>query len=283
MHWVQTLLKSEKKRIVPRRGEGRPNIDRLNTLRQAKDRVKQSHPTETDIAGEIPQDSFSENPSKSQHDTELEIPLGKKLSLRAPTQDLVNMVKRSDAPLSLTPVLQRHDPIVCERVNRHHRHVRRTIIRQDRHETIHQHVLQPIHDTQTIEEPETEILMPEEFETVRETEMSQDDSARYKAIYAKLAEQARQTVPTVTHEYVDEEPIIEEQVIRHVVQEVHPIIERDIYVTHVIREVKHVNRKRVDSNRVTGLHVAEAISLDEWQQRLNTDATSLVPTRTVPV
>ena len=45
--------------------------------------------------------------------------------------------------------------------------------------------------------------------------------------------------------------------------QVHPVIERDIYITHVIREVKHVNRKRVDSDRVTGLHVAEPISIDE--------------------
>lgn len=292
MQRMKTLLKaeknfkSEKKRVVPRRGEGRPNIDRLNTLRQAKDPAEQPSST-TEIAGmtgkvhtvdtSLASDQIADQ--QAVNSAETVVPLGQKSSRRRPIQDDVDLVPRSHAPLSLTPVLQRHDPIVCERINRHHRHVRQTVIRQDRHENVHQHVLQPIYDTQSIEEPPTEILLPDESETVR-AEMNQDDSAKYRAIYAKLAEKARTTVPVITHEYVDEEPIIEDKVVRHIVQEVHPVIERDIYITHVIREVKHVNRKFVDSNRVTGLHVADAISLDEWQRRLSSDTPMEVPTRT---
>lgn len=164
--------------------------------------------------------------------------------------------------------INRHEPIVHERLYRNQRHVRQTVILQDRHETVRQHILLPIHEMVEEEEPTTVLDLPQRGEVVGPGELSEENKDRHMAIHTELAQRTQITTPEVTHEYIDEEPTIEERVIRHVVKEIHPIIERDIHINHVIREVKQINRKLIDPDRITGLHIAETVNLDEWQERL---------------
>lgn len=164
--------------------------------------------------------------------------------------------------------INRHEPIVCERLYRNHKHVRQTVIRQDRHQTVRQHILLPVHEKIFEETPTTVIELPERGEEVMTGELSEEAVDRSMAIHTELAQRTQIATPEITHEYIDEQPSIEERVIRHTVKEIHPIIERDVHITHVIREVKQINRKLIDPDRVTGLHIAEAVSLDEWEERL---------------
>ena len=289
--------KSNSKRIVPRAGPGRPNIARLNTFKSPPtslpetvweiepntDDSREVARATADDPHEIAQQGqngpyeivreatvddlreMAEDPTACEivHDTH--IPTAD----RSATQGAVRPTNSICKTVTRPSIQQIHDPVVHERVKHIYRHVKRTTINNDRHETVHQHVIQPIQEVRTREDPDVSTNVSEVDETSDGPApvMAPEEMAKYKAVYARLAETATTEPPQVSHQYIDEDPEINQRIIRHVIQEVHPIVERDVYIIHVIHENKTVNKTEVETDRISGLHIADPITMHEWQTR----------------
>lgn len=157
-----------------------------------------------------------------------------------------------------------HDPIVHEEVLQHAHHEVTPIVNRVREETeIHQKI-QPVHHKQE-HHTHHQHTAPAVTRHVQE-DIHEDHATRYRS---QGLHQHKQTIGDQTHSTSVNAPIVRERVNKHIIEEIHPIIQRQTQRIEHHHTSQIINETHIKAPIVHNIIENAAISFEEFAGKLS--------------
>lgn len=161
-------------------------------------------------------------------------------------------------------------PVAVETLEQHHyqKNVQEVIV-QEHHEVELRHVLQPIVEEQVASTQFHDRTRAAEFTEVRH-EYDDVDLRKREQQESSLSNIGSHIVAEDTSEIVNLEPVVQQRVFKHVIEEIQPVVRRKVYYPHVVTEVVPRFEKHVHFKGVHDLQELQPMTMSEWRQRSQT-------------
>lgn len=147
--------------------------------------------------------------------------------------------------------------VVKETVRNEHKHIVKRHIERQRHSYIHEHIVQPIHDTEIVQEIQHAHDLPPQHKTC-----GSDNESR------KIQYDDREVDTIVTenpHAYEELDPEISDVFQTHVIKVYHPIITRTKIIPHHHYHTQNLTEIRYEKPQFSNTVYRNPIELSEWR------------------
>jgi len=155
-------------------------------------------------------------------------------------------------------------PVVKETVHQREKEEVTPVIDREREETIVNQVVQPVRDSrkETVHHQATAPTIQNEVVE----DVSAAEAERYQQNRAQHQSSRTVVGGATTSSHVNA-PIVNERVKTHVVEEIQPVIEREIHEEHVVHRTQPVQERVIKAPVVGETRTNAPISAEEWERR----------------
>lgn len=162
---------------------------------------------------------------------------------------------------------QTENPVAVETVEQHHyqKNLQEVVV-QEHHEVELRHVLQPIVEDQIASTQYHEKARAPEYTEIKH-EYEDVEIERRQTQEDAMANIGSHVIAEDTFEVINNEPVVQHRVFKHIIEQVQPVVKRKVVVPHVVTEVVPRFEKHVHFKRVHDVQELKPITWAEWVKR----------------
>jgi hypothetical protein len=157
--------------------------------------------------------------------------------------------------------------VAVETIEQHHyqKNLQEVVV-QEHHEVELRHVLQPIVEEEVAPTQYHNKSRAPEFSEIKH-EYDEVELERRQTQEGALSNIGSHVVAEDTSETVTLEPVVQQRVFKHVIEQVQPVLKRKVYYPHVVTEVVPRFEKHVHFKGVLDVQELKPLTLAEWKKR----------------
>lgn len=157
-------------------------------------------------------------------------------------------------------------PVTREHVTQHHAHKLFRHIKHERHQYLHEHIIQPIREEAVLDLQLHSHELPSLSHEHKQSRQDSTQKLRIENDVLRHLSSETHLLPD-TRSYIEETPVHEEAVHKHVIREFHPVIERYVRAPHEHRYQQHIHELHIEHPTYAEVSLLEPISMEEWMAK----------------
>lgn len=158
-------------------------------------------------------------------------------------------------------------PITREHITQHHTHKLLRNIKHERHQYHHEHIIQPIKEEAVLELQQHSHTLPTLSHEHKQSRSNLAQKTRIEDEVLRHLTNETLRLPDM-RSYIEEKPVHEEVVHKHVIREFHPIIERYVHAPHEHQYYQHIHEVHIEQPTYAEVNLLKPITMHEWMTKV---------------